>query len=295
MQQGPVTLVEVRILPGVLVGPIPPEPVRAFRQVHVILGQCQVFGRNRLDAALVIGQHRAGLAQVVPGRVFLALPNPGVVVGAEPRPREQVFDHALFGELLQIRRGSDGFNPLGLGEQAVHLAEEVDGVVVVIFPGVFPVQNDADHVRAFSALFLQPRADVLQAAHQILGPRLAAHPRVVEAKLIGDHSIAEEHRHLVARSIFDVIRAVQIVRLLHGFLPVAGKAAQSQRLGQHRLAGRHPLVPLLDDERHHQLRHRALAGPQTARSLPKDALVDFHALLQVHHRIRRVHERVGQL
>ena len=168
--------------------------------------------------------------------------------------------------------------------------EEFLAVVVIILPGVFAVQDDADNVRAGGVLIGKLLADIFQPLHHVRGRGFASHTRVGEADFVGQHAVTEEHRQLVAVRVGDVVGTVKIIRFLHGFLAVAREAVDAKRFGQHRLARGHPLVTRIDDVRHRGLGNRAFSRPQPGGGLAKILLVDFHAFFQVHHRILRILE-----
>ena len=88
LQKRAITFVKVAVLPGILVGAIPPEPVRTFRQVHKVLRLSQRLGGGAKRAILVLLQISAHTGEQIPGFSFFTFTNPGIVIGAEPGSRE---------------------------------------------------------------------------------------------------------------------------------------------------------------------------------------------------------------
>jgi hypothetical protein len=87
-----------------------------------------------------------------------------------------------------------------LGEQAVEVLEEVIAVVGVVLPGVFAVEDDADHRRASS--FGRAIEDGFQLRDQMLGGIAAVPFGIVEADQVGQALVAEKQGQPGACSSF---------------------------------------------------------------------------------------------
>ena len=145
-------------------------------------------------------------------------------------------------------------------------------------------------MRAGRAILDQRIADIMDAAHKILGRQLAFHARIGETNLIRDHHIAKNDRHRAALPALHVVGPVQHIRVGDGLVGVAGEAGHAQAVGQHALIRGHPLDAGPRDHADHLLCHRAFRRPHAARRLTKMVFIQLHAQVHLRHGILPVHK-----
>ena len=229
--------------------------------MHVVLRLLQSFGAYAERAVFILLQVRAHARKQVPAFSFLALTNPGVVVSAEPCPREEDIQFMLFGIEFEVLGWSDRLKRLAFRQFFIKGMEEFLTVVIIVFPCVFAVHDDSHDVRTFAAF--QAFVNRFQRRDHILRGCLTRHARVIEPDLVRDYPVAEKNRYFLAALALHVIGTVESVRILHYAAAFTGKAvpAQPEACHEHRLAGLHPLVASLADQRHDLLRNGTFSGP----------------------------------
>jgi len=168
--------------------------------------------------------------------------------------------------------------------------EKFLAVIVIVFPGILAIHDNRHDVRTFNTF--QAFVNGLQGIDHILRGCLAGHAGIGETNFVRNDPVAEEYRNLITSFALHIIRTIEGVGVIHHTVRIPGKAVarQPQACHKHRLAGLHPLVSSLTDQRHDFLRHGTFSGPKSADFPPKDGLVHFHALREVESGILRFAE-----
>jgi len=159
--------------------------------------------------------------------------------------------------------------------------QELFAVVVIVLPGVLPVQDYAGQVRPRGTFLLQPGVDVVEPLDEVARRFLTRHAGVGEADLVRDHQVAEDDGHRTLVVVAHIVGAVEQVGLLDRLLAVAGETVQPQRAGQHLLAGGHPHQPCVGHHLDDVLRHRPFGRPHAARVLAKNLAVALDPALDL--------------
>ena len=159
--------------------------------------------------------------------------------------------------------------------------EEFLAVVVVIFPGVFAIQDDADNMRAFGALVFQLSTNIFKTLDKICGGGFTGNTGISKAYFIRNDAITEKDCQLIAVCIRHIVRAIEIISLLDGFSSIPRKTIQVEAFRKNRFTGSHPGVAAFDHKRHNGLRHGTFARPQALRRLAKIFLIDGNTALQM--------------
>ncbi len=116
-------------------------------------------------------------------------------------------------------------------------------------------------MRTLGTLLFQLGPDIFQALKQIFRRRFARCAGIGETNLIRQSTVPEENGYFSTGFPFDIIRPVEIIRLLDSFISITGKTANSKRLCQYRFTGCHPLVTSLRHQWNDFLRNRSFTGP----------------------------------
>ncbi len=139
----PEQVVELEIVGGRVVIAVPPEPVAAFRNEHLLAGLGE---RGRRHARSVrrrgLLERRPRIDQLAPAFMVVGVPDPDVEVRVDPGTGEDA--HQL---LAGAGRGLRDRHRPQLGvvrEPAIQRPEERTALALVVLPGVFAVQDDRD-------------------------------------------------------------------------------------------------------------------------------------------------------
>ena len=160
----PIRSIEIPIVARLLIGSIPPEPIRP-------LSEEQRLKRIRcIDASLFgLVEIASGHREIVPGPCLLGLPDPRRKVRLEPRGGKYI------GERLEgVTKGldklarRDGPDPVCRRQLRVQGIEEVLAIIVIVFPGILTVHNDRHDLRAFDSLGFELLLDVGEPNHEVV-------------------------------------------------------------------------------------------------------------------------------
>ena len=84
-------------------------------------------------------------------------------------------------------------------------------IIVIVFPGVFAIDDNGDDMRTFFAF--QAGTNVFEPVDHILGGIFTTHTRIGKADLIRDDPIAEENCHFVTSFTLNIVRAIKSIRV----------------------------------------------------------------------------------
>src|SRR6185437_7003809 len=113
----------------------------------------------------------------------------------DPGTGPEAFELARRRRFFQIIAGPHRAQTGILRKPPVELAQERKAVLRIIFPAVFPVENDGNHVRAAGGFFieLQTVLNLVKPADEIGGGSGRLPSRIGEADGVGEFMIAKEN------------------------------------------------------------------------------------------------------
>ena len=179
-------------------------------------------------------------------------------------------------------------------EAAVQASQEVDAAVVIVFPAVLAVENDAHQRGAMAGVAARRVADPLQLADEVVHRMLGHEALVVEPDHVA-HGVVAEHHLQTLPLLFHPPRPIEHLRVAQKPVAVARNPAVG-RAGEDLLVGGDPLEARVGHVRNHLLADRAFRGPHASRLLPEQLLVQRYRTPHVLDRVFRIAVQVlGQM
>src|SRR5271170_6402456 len=141
--------VELRVVRGAVLWPIPPAPVTSLRGEQGFLRPLQALFRWRFCALVLTGVNSSckgftRVPQQFPGsHVFLAA-DPDVEICVDPRGRENTVRCGYVGRRRDGFGSGQGAEILVVADPAIKLTQKLPAIARVIFPSIFAVQKEAN-------------------------------------------------------------------------------------------------------------------------------------------------------
>ena len=137
-----IKLVKLPIVGRVMLRPVPPVPIAAFRNQDLFKSQLALrFTRLRPRLCIKIPR----MVKVVPRPVVLRRPNPNIEISVDPRSRNNLVEHIEFSMPLDGFRNGHRLHPWLPLKSVIKTPQKFASRFRVVLPRIFSIQNDRHH------------------------------------------------------------------------------------------------------------------------------------------------------